>query len=114
MKAPTPLFLLLLFISMLYVGLIAFFPSLRSANSRKKRKPITRPKGILFICISTLGIIYSSYVIYVFMGGSYRVLPLSDKDLFMSADMMPFILIGGLLLVLTIFGKKDKNQDKTE
>ena len=104
---PAPFFLLLIFISMLYVGLIAFFPSLRSPNSRKKRKPITRTRGMFYICISILGIIYSSYVIYVFCGGVHRILPISDKELFRSADMVPFVFLGGLFLAHRIFKKKD-------
>jgi len=62
---------------------------------------------MFYICISILGIIYSSYVIYVFCGGVHRILPLSDKELFRSADMVPFVFLGGLFLVHKIF--KNKN-----
>lgn len=99
MRAPTPFFLLLLFISCLYVGLIAFFPSLRSSNSRKKREPVTKVRGVVYISIGVIGLIYTLYVIYVFCGGSCIILPVSDKMLFRSADAIFFLLIIGSIII---------------
>lgn len=115
MRSPGPFFFILLFISQLYVGLIAFYPSLRSQNSRKKREPVPRSKGVLYIFAGTLGIIYNLYVFYILFGGTHRLLPISDKALFRSIDIgiIAYIFIFVLINYL-FFNKKEQSHQNSE
>ena len=107
MKAPSPLIILVFAIACIYRGFVAFFPSLRGEN-RKNRKPIPQTHGVLYFLIGTFLFLYSVYVIYVFIGGSYRILPIKDRILFRSADLFlltPFIL-GALVSIFNSIKKK--------
>jgi len=92
MKAPTPLFLLLLFAAGIYVGLTAFFPSWRSTG-RKRRKQLTKVSGCIHILICLPGLVYTIYVLYIFCGGASHLLPLTNEQLFRSADALLLAVI---------------------
>jgi len=109
-KSPTPLFLLLLFTSGIYWGLSAFFPAWRN-NGRKKRKLITKTKGILYIFVCLPGSIFAAYIVYVFCGGKNNILPLTDEQLFRTADILMLAVIVVPMLIGAILGKKKKHED---
>ena len=111
MKALSPLIILIFSLAVIYRGFVAFFPQLRGEN-RKKRKSIPKTHGIIYFFFGFLGLLYSLYVIYVFAGGAFRILPIDDKILFASADILLVspIVLGFITLILTkIF--PDKNKD---
>lgn len=113
MKAPSPLFILIFSLALIYRGFVAFFPSLRGEN-KKKRKPIPRLQGIVYLFAGLLGSLYSVYVIYVFAGGSFRVLPIEDETLFRSTDMLllaPIVLALVFAIIKRVFSGKRKGSE---
>ena len=118
MKAPSPLFILLFSIALIYRGFVAFNPSLRAEN-KKNRKPIPKLYGIVYFFFGLSGVVYSLYVIYVFAGGAVRLLPVDDKVLFLSSDLLLFAPIAFsfvLYFIVSIWenlfpNKKKKKED---
>ena len=103
MKAPSPFIILLFSVAAIYRGCVAFFPSLRGEN-KKKRKTVPKAHGIIYFLVGALGFLYSLYVIYVFAGGTLRLCSIDDEMLFRIADMLLFAPIV-LLFVLSILEK---------
>ena len=97
-KAPLPLFSLILSVACIYRGLLAFFPKLRR-NKRKKREPVPKTKGILYILVGSAGAIYSIYVIYAFLSG--------NKEAVKFFETIILVLMGIWILDFILF-KKDR------
>jgi len=112
--SPSPLIILLFSFAAIYRGCVAFFPSLRGEN-KKKRKPVPKAQGVIYFLVGVLGVLYSLYVIYVFAGGTLRILSIDDEMLFRSADILlfaPIVLLFILSLLKKVFlGKKNDKED---